>query len=99
MPANSPLRITEECRRFFFISEQFNAVLGAQLERLLGPIGGLYLADMCLAKKEHAHTRLTDTATDGVGKLAREQCLVEGKLGSLRASTLGKLTEQSFFIS
>ena len=50
------------------------------LAGLLVPDGGLHLADMRLAQKQHAQAGLADAAAHRQGKLAFQQHLVERQL-------------------
>ena len=61
------------------------------LAGLLVPDGGLHLADMRLAKKEHAQSGLTDAAADGAGQLAFEQHSVVGQVSAVITVCLSQL--------
>ena len=50
--------------------QQLCPVFLTVLHSFLIPVGGLHLTDVSLAKEEQTHSRLTDAAADGVGKLA-----------------------------
>src|SRR5699024_4335238 len=60
------------------------------------PDGGLHLADVGAAQKQHAQPALADAAADGAGQLAGQQSLVEGQGAAVVAAGFGQLAVQAF---
>ena len=55
------------------------------------PQGALHLSDVGFIQQQHAKTRLSDTATDGLRKLAFQQHFVEWQRSAVVASRKGEL--------
>ncbi len=68
-----------------------NLFCGTFRNHVLRPQRRLYLANVCLSQKEHADTRLTDTADNGERKLAVNNRLLIRQLRSFGAACLVKL--------
>ena len=87
-------------RQFLFNRglQQLDSALFACLHHLIRPQGGLHLADVRLAQEKHTDTGLTDTAADGVRKLAVDDRLLERKLRAVFTACLFKLGQQGFFV-
>ena len=69
-----------------------NACRFAALDSILIPDTALHLTYMSRAHHKHTKSRLTDSAANGKRKLTVKEHLMEGKLASVVASALVKLT-------
>ena len=74
--------------RFIFWLQQNNLVFFTDFSHILRPQACLYLADMGAVSQQHAETGLSDTAADGVRKLAVKQHLMVRKVLSILAAGL-----------
>jgi len=77
-------------------SEKLYTCFTADPDGIWIPDGRLYFADMSFAKQQHAKAALTDTASDGKGKLPIQQHLMEGKSASVITSGQSQLLIEGF---
>ena len=77
------------------MGQQCNTCCLTGINGFLIPDGGLHLADMRLAKKQHAQSGLTDTAADGAGQLAFQKHSMVGQVSAVITACLSQLFIQS----